>query len=50
MHEEEPTPESEVEPTNSAPDQPGASSDSESEEASALSPEETLRAELAEDI
>ena len=50
MHEEEPTPKSEVAPNSSAPDQPGASSDSESEEASTLSPEESLRAELAEAI
>lgn len=50
MHEEEPTPESEPEPTNGAPDQPSAASDSESEQISALSPEESLRAELAEAI
>ena len=50
MHEEEPTPESEAEPTNGAPDQPSAASDSESEQISALSPEESLRAELAEAI
>ena len=48
MHEEESTPESEIEAPNGATEQPCA--ESESEENSVLSPEESLRAELAEAV
>ena len=48
MHEEESTPESEVEAPNGATEQPCV--ESESEEDSAPSPEELLRAELAEAV
>jgi len=48
MHEEESTPESEIEAPNGATEQPCA--ESESEESSTPSPEESLRTELAEAV